>query len=149
MLARVQECEGWSDPFPVTNGTKKGCVFALTLSSSVFSLILLDTFHDLDKGVYIQFSSDGGLFNIRPLQSRSKTLSMLIRDLLYADDCAFVAHTLEDILLIVTMFARASEMFGLTISIKKTEFMYQPGSPRHKPGCYHTQCTSPVRGEIL
>ena len=80
MLARVQECGESSDPFPVTNGTKQGCVLAPTLFSIVFSLMLLDAFQDLDRGVYIQFRSDGGLFNLRHLQARTKTLKMLIRD---------------------------------------------------------------------
>ena len=58
---------------------------------------------------------------------------MLIKDMLFADDCALVAHTLEDIQLLTDMFARASERFGLTISIKKTEVMYQPAPDKsHK-----------------
>ena len=81
------------------------------------------------KCVYIQFRTDGDLFNLKCLQSRTKTQHMLIRDLFYADDCAMVAHTLEDIQQITNAFARAAERFGLTISIKKTEVMYQP-APR-------------------
>lgn len=53
MLARVQECGESSDPFPVTNGTKQGCVLAPSLFSIVFSLMLFDAFHNTDKGVYI------------------------------------------------------------------------------------------------
>ena len=127
MFARVQECGESSDPFPVTNGTKQGCVLAPTLFvPTVFSLVLLDTFQDLDRGVYIQFRSEGGLFNLRRLQARTKTLKMLIRDMLFADDCALVAHSLKDIQLITDMFPHVFERFGLTISIKKTEVMYQP-----------------------
>ena len=74
MLARVYECGELSDPFPVTNGSKQGCVFAPTLFSILFSCMLLDAFKVMDKGVYIQFRSDGGLFNRKRLQSRTKTL---------------------------------------------------------------------------
>ena len=38
----------------------------------------------------------------------------------FADDCALVAHSLED-LQITSHFASAAKDFGLTISLKKTE----------------------------
>ena len=37
MLARVQNDGEFSDPFPVTNGVKQGCVLASTLFSMMFS----------------------------------------------------------------------------------------------------------------
>ena len=40
MLARVQNNGKFSDPFPVTNGVKQGCVLASTLFSMMFSAIL-------------------------------------------------------------------------------------------------------------
>ena len=49
-----------------------------------------------------------------------------IRDLLFADDCVLLAHTLEEIQTIVSRFAAAAKTFGLTISIKKTELLFQP-----------------------
>ncbi len=126
MTARVQESGVLSEPFPVTNGTKQGCVLAPTLFAIVFSALLLEAFRDMDKGVYLQFRTDGGLFNLRRLKARTKVMEMLIRDLLFADDCALVAHTLEDIQSMMDCFAAAARRFGLTISIKKTESMYQP-----------------------
>ena len=92
--------------------------------------MLLDAFQNMDKGVYIQFQSDGGLFNLRWLQACTKTLEILIQDMLFAADCALVAHFLEDIQFITYMFACASERFSLTISIKKTEVMYQPATEK-------------------
>ena len=44
MLARVQSDGEFSDPFPVTNGVKQGCVLASTLFSMMFSAMLTDTF---------------------------------------------------------------------------------------------------------
>jgi len=126
MTARVQESGALSDSFPVTNGTKQGCILAPTLFSIVFSAMLMDAFKDMDRGVYIQFRSDGSLFNMRRLKARTKVLEMLIRDLLFADDCALIAHTLEDIQFMSDCFAAAAaKRFGLTISIKKTKAMYQ------------------------
>ena len=49
MLAWVQNNGEFSDPFPVTNGVKQGCVIASTLFSMMFSAILTSTFQDGDK----------------------------------------------------------------------------------------------------
>ena len=103
-----------------------------------FSVMLHDAFKDCDKGVMIKFRSDGSIFNLRRLQARTKTSSMLIRDLLYADDCALVAHSFEDAQHIVDQFSRACRRYGLTISIKKTEVLHQP-----KPGQPPT--TEPIK----
>ena len=46
MLARVQNDGEFSDPFPVTNGVKQGCVLASTLFSMMFSAMLTDAFQD-------------------------------------------------------------------------------------------------------
>ena len=48
MLVKVQNDGEFSDPFPVTNGVKQGCVLASTLFSMMFSALLTDG----DKGNY-------------------------------------------------------------------------------------------------
>ena len=45
MLERVQNDGTFSDPFPVTNGVRQGCVLASTLFS-MFSAMLTDAFQD-------------------------------------------------------------------------------------------------------
>ena len=72
MLARVQNDGEFSDPFPVTNGVKQGCVLASTLFSMMFSAMLTDAFQDGDNGIPIRYRSDGKLFNLRRLQAKSK-----------------------------------------------------------------------------
>ena len=78
MLARVQNVGEFSDPFPVRNGVKQGCVLASTLFSMMFSAMLTDAFEDGDNGIPIRFCSDGRyrsdgkLFNLRRLQAKSK-----------------------------------------------------------------------------
>ncbi len=64
MQARVQENRDMSEPFPVVNGVKQGYVPAPTLFSILFSAMLIDAFSDCDLGVYIQFCTDGKLFNL-------------------------------------------------------------------------------------
>ena len=72
MLARVQNDGESSDPFPVTNGVKQGCVLASTLFSMMFSAMLTDDFQVGDNGVSIRYRFDGKLFNLRRLQAKSK-----------------------------------------------------------------------------
>ena len=70
MLARVQNDGEFSDPFPMTNGVKQGCVLASTLFS-MFSAMLTDAFQDGDNGIPIRYRFDGKLFNLRRLQAKS------------------------------------------------------------------------------
>ena len=90
------------------------------LFTLVFSALLYDAFHDNDLGVLIRFRTDGNVFNLRRLNSKTRTSKVLIRYLLFADDCALLAHTVDDIQAITNAFARSARRFGLTISLKKT-----------------------------
>ena len=65
MLARDQNDGEFSDPFPMTNGVKQGCVLASTLFSMMFSAMLTDAFQDGDNGIPIRHRFDGKLFNLR------------------------------------------------------------------------------------
>ena len=53
-----------------------------------------------------------------------------MRQLLFADDSALVAHAAEEMQKIVDAFSNASKRFGLKININKTEVLYQPNSTR-------------------
>ena len=72
MLARVQNDGEFSDPFPVTNGVKQGCVLAPALFSMMFSAMLTAAFQDGDNGIPIRYRFDGKFFNLRRLQAKSK-----------------------------------------------------------------------------
>ena len=50
MQARVQNVGEYSEPFPVTNGVKQGCVMAPTLFSMMFSAMLTYAFQDVVAG---------------------------------------------------------------------------------------------------
>ena len=144
MVARVQDQGQTSEPFSVTNGTKQGCVMTPLLFTLVFSAMLNGAFHDNDLGALIWFRTDGNVFNLRRLNSKTRTSKVLIRDLLFADDCALLAHTLDDIQAITNAFARSARRFGLTISLKKTEVIYQP-----KPGADYTAPTITIDNNPL
>ena len=53
--ARVQNNGASSDPFPVTNNVKQGCVLAPTLFSMMFSAMLTTAFQDEDNGIPIRY----------------------------------------------------------------------------------------------
>ena len=78
--------------------------------------------------IYSLDSAD--LFNVAHFRAKTKTTQILVRELLYADDSALVAHSAEEIQRIVDAFSDASKKFGLKINIKKTEVLYQPNSTR-------------------
>ena len=55
-----------------------------------------------------------------------KTVEELITELLFANDSTLLAHTEEALQHIFNHFSDATKNFGLTISLKKTEALYQP-----------------------
>ena len=85
------------DEFVVTNGFKQGCVLAPTLFSFLFSTMPLLAFKDSDPGIQITYRTDGGIFTTQRLKAKMRVTKSLVRDLLYADDCAVVAHSDGDL----------------------------------------------------
>ena len=135
MMVRVLDDGDMSEAFEVTNGVKQGCVLAPTLFSMMFSAMLLDAFQDKPDGISITYRTDGKLFNTRRLQATTKVRKTVVRDFLFADDCALSATSEELMQLEMDRFASACNNYGLTISTKKTEVMYQPapGKPPIQP----------------
>ena len=130
MMANVSVGGEVSETFGVTNGVKQGCVLAPTLFSIFLSAMLVEAFRGMGDGVYIQSRQSADLFNVAHFRAKTKTTQILVRELLYADDSALVAHSAEEIQRIVDAFSDASKKFGLKINIKKTEVLYQPNSTR-------------------
>lgn len=150
MMATVTEDGKESDPFRVSNGTKQGCVLAPLLFSIYFAVMLQVAFKDCEDGIPIEYRVDGGVFNLRRLQAKSKILKCIIRDLLFADDCALTSHSQRDMQLIMDRFALATDRFGLTISLSKTVLMHQPARIAQQPQptsvtVYNTVLTSVER----
>ena len=95
MMANVNVGGEVSDSFRVTNGFKQGCVLAPTLFSIFLSAMLNDAFRDMGVGVYIQSRQNANLFNVAHFRAKTKTTWMLMRELLFANDSALVAHSAE------------------------------------------------------
>ena len=135
MLARVQNDGQFSDPFPVTNGVKQGCVLASTLFNMMFSAMLTDAFQDGDNGILIRYRFDGKLFNLRRLQAKSKVQTEVLDEFFFADDMANGAPTKEKMQKGVDQVSDSCDSYDFTFSIKKTEVVYQPapGKPYKEP----------------
>ncbi|GFR91755.1 hypothetical protein ElyMa_006183300 [Elysia marginata] len=65
-------------------------------------------------------------FYLRCLNERTKTVKILLQEVLFANDCDFVAHTGSDLHMMLNRFSKASKVFGLTLSLGKTEVLHQP-----------------------
>ena len=148
----------FSDPFPVTNRVKQVCVLASTLFS-MFSAMLTDAFQDGDNGIPIRYRFDGKLdfqdgdngipiryrfdgklFNLR-LQAKSKVQTEVLDEFLFADEMVKGAPTEEKMQKGVDQVSDSCDSYDLTVSIKKTEVVYQP-TPHKEP-------TITVKGQRL
>ena len=79
----------------------------------------------MKEGVYIRFRYDGSIFYLWRLSAKTKTLYSFIKEALFADDCALMAHKPGDLQAMLNSFSEASKQFGLTISLGKTEVLFQ------------------------
>ena len=115
-----------SGSFPNSNGVKQGCVLAPNIVLLLLQHYAREAKEDLQDGIYICFRTFGCLFNLRTLLARTKTIEEFTTELLFADDCALLVHTEQALQHIVNRFSDAAKNFGFTISLKKTEVLYQP-----------------------
>ena len=102
--------------------------------STCFSrFVLTHALRDLKTGIFIKYRLDGSLFDLRRLRTQTKSVERLIVEALFADDCALLAHSEADLQAFVNKFAEATYLFGLTISIKKTEVLHQSSPAQRLP----------------
>ena len=97
MARVVQHGDDVSDPFPVTNGVKQGCVMAPTLFSLMFATMLFCALSRSDAGVTVRYRCDGRSFDLRRLQAKTKVPEAIVKDFLFADDCALAALNEPDL----------------------------------------------------
>ena len=119
MLARVQNDGVFSDPFPVTNGVKQGCVLASTLFNLMFFAMFTDAFQDGDNGIPVRYRFDGKLFNLGRLKAKSKVQTEVLDEFLFVDDMAKVVPTEEKMQKGVDQVSDSCDSYDLTISIKR------------------------------
>ena len=81
-----------SDPFEIRSVVKQGCVLAPTLFGIFFSLLLNFAFQHSDEGVYLHTRIDAKLFNLSRLKAKAKVRTVLLREMLFADDAALTSQ---------------------------------------------------------
>ncbi|XP_038073012.1 uncharacterized protein LOC119741333 [Patiria miniata] len=129
MHATVQFNGSRSAKFEVRRGVKQGCVLAPTLFGIFFSALLHRAFPE-PSGILLHTRSSGNFFDLSRLRARTKIRHVLIRELLYADDAAIVAHSADELQHLCNSFASACSEFGMIISLGKTMVLSQgPGPP--------------------
>ena len=114
-----------SENFSIRCGVKQGCVMAPCLFNIYFSSLLHHAFSNSTLGVYLHTRFDGGLFNVKRFRAKSKVTNSTVKDLLFADDAALVAHCAKDLQILLDRFAASCAAFGVTISVSKTVVMCQ------------------------
>ena len=91
-------------------------------------------FTNSTQGVWIQTRPGADLFNIKQFRSAIKTKHILVRELMYADDTAFLSHNHQDAQDIITRFTDSAKAFGMKINLNKIKVMYQPPPTSHNTG---------------
>ena len=110
-----------SGSFPISNNVKQGCILAPILFSIFFSIMLREEKRTCQTAsTFVSEQTP-----ISSTLARTKTIEELITELLFADDYALLAHTEEALQHIVNRLSVAAKNFGLIISLKKTELLYQ------------------------
>ena len=90
---QVMHNESLLDSLSISTGVKQGYVLAPTLFSILFYFMLREAKEDFSDGNYIRFRTDGSVFDLRRLLSRTKTIEELITELPFSESCADLAHT--------------------------------------------------------
>ena len=97
----IQECHGGmagevciggsiTEPFEISHGLYQGYVLFTLFLAALLSTVA----EHLNEGVFIRTRSGGNLFQLARLKASKQTREHSIRELLFADEAAVVAHTL-------------------------------------------------------
>ena len=114
-----------SEPFAVSRGVKQGCVLAPVLFNMYVQCItrlLAATMRENAK-IVLNYRTDRNLFDLSKLKAKTKISQCDIIELQYADDCALVAHTAEELQLMLAIMSNFYQKLGLGINVQKTEVM--------------------------
>ena len=99
MNVRVKFSGDLSDPFAVTRGVKQGCTLAPALFNMYVQCITLLLSRNLSRNskVNINYRMDRSLFDLSKLKATSLIAKSSFSELQYADDCALLCHTPDDL----------------------------------------------------
>ena len=94
MILNVRNGGKVSDTFAITNGINQGCILAPTLFSIFLSAMLIEeAFSHMGDGVYTQSRHNADHFTVAHFRAKKKPTNINVRELLFADDNALIAHS--------------------------------------------------------
>lgn len=96
-----------------------------------FSLVPLCAFHSSTDDVYLHTRSVGKLLSLTRLHAKTKMSTVLIKELLFADDAGLVSHTEEALQRLSDGFTDVCKQFGIIVSPKKTNRSTEDTMPLH------------------
>ena len=140
--AKVRVGSEESDAFDIESGVKQGCILSTLLFNLYMDFVMRQVIPKLQgKGIEWHVSS-----KLDPNVRREKGVahedvpdgwsSLLMNHLLYADDTTLVAATYEDLINMVTILDNEFEVWGLKVSIQKTEIAIYNALERRRPKFY-------------
>ena len=88
----------------VDNGVKQRDIPPPTLFSMYLAAVLWYAFQECNIAVFFRIRTSGKVFNLRRFCAKTLVSEGLIRELLYADDADLVAHSSEDMQIIMDRF---------------------------------------------
>ena len=137
MCAQVIMASSQSSSFPGEVGVKQGCVLTPIIFNLLLVAITLVSHRDLQSSdcVGIEYRLDGGLFNLRRLQAKTKTSSAMILALQYVDDAAFSCLTADGLQRSLDVTSETYLRAGLIINATKTEILSTSSSDA--PSFFH------------
>ena len=118
----------WLDLSPPAFLLKQGCILTLIIFNLLLVAITLVSHRDMQSSdcVGIEYRLDGGLFNLRRLQAKTKTSSAMISALQYADDAAIPSDTADGLQRSLDVMSETYLRAGLIINTTKTEILRTP-----------------------
>ena len=123
MEARVKVDGKLSDKFIVNNGLRQGCTMATALFNLFFTAVIKEWRVECGDriGIDVHYVKDGGkLTGIRKQKKRSVRR---VTEMQFADDAAAVFTSWDRMSEAAHLLMAVTRRWGLTVSIKKTEFM--------------------------
>ncbi|KAM9328407.1 platelet glycoprotein 4 [Pholidichthys leucotaenia] len=87
-----------SDPFEISSGVKQDHVLAPVLFNLFFTCVLRQAVQDLEEGVYIHYQYNCSIFDLRRLTAKTKIVTRLLQEAVFADYCVLMAHKPDDLL---------------------------------------------------